>query len=545
MENSWEEISTAAAENRRELTLHGAEISKRIENEGLDESIYSLKSLNFLDISKTCLRELTSGIGNLANLTDLVLHNNELESIPPEIGGLQKLKFLDISNNKLTSLPDTIPNLSALQSFNASMNKLKAMPSVEKLLMLHILNIAHNELESLPDGIYNAELVHLSQIVANNNSISEFEAEISDLPHLNLLNLESNCLTSVPLELSECPKLKELNLKGNKFKDRRFGKLVEQCPTKSMLDYLATLLRKENADSKGKTKSKSKKKKGKKAEDDEVEKLKDSIEVLHFPAEDTGVYVRVTQGAMSVRQYIVCCVVKQIDLTKTQNSFKNFITLQTKLHDTTCVKRKVATIATHDLKLVKHPLTYDAKFPQLLLIKPLSKNKEVSGERLVRNLMKEAEDFRKEKKRNTLSGIHQYLELLRDKTQYPCLMDKEGVVISFPPITNSDVTKMSPTTTDLLVEVTSSTSLDICKKVMDELLIRMMEMDLGAVHSKSKDSSDEEEETSEAAAMATRTQKKLVVEQVKVTDMEGNLRVIYPSRTDLVTSDIKVIRHFD
>ena len=36
---------------------------------------------------------------------------------------------------------------------------------------------------------------------------------------------------------------------------------------------------------------------------------------------------------------------------------------QTKLHDTVCQKRQVATIATHDLASIKTPLTYDAKPP--------------------------------------------------------------------------------------------------------------------------------------------------------------------------------------
>ena len=35
-----------------------------------------------------------------------------------------------------------------------------------------------------------------------------------------------------------------------------------------------------------------------------------------------------------------------------------------------------------------------------------------------------------------------YLNLLNRKTHYPCLVDSDGKVISFPPITISDVTKV-------------------------------------------------------------------------------------------------------
>lgn len=38
--------------------------------------------------------------------------------------------------------------------------------------------------------------------------------------------------------------------------------------------------------------------------------------------------------------------------------------------------------------------------------------------------------------------FYRYLDLLKDKTQYPCLIDSAGTVISFPPITNSNNTKV-------------------------------------------------------------------------------------------------------
>ncbi len=39
---------------------------------------------------------------------------------------------------------------------------------------------------------------------------------------------------------------------------------------------------------------------------------------------------------------------------------------------------------------------------------------------------------------------------------------------------------MEKETSDILIEVTSSTSLDVCKKVLDELLHKLLEMGLGA-----------------------------------------------------------------
>lgn len=66
----------------------------------------------------------------------------------------------------------------------------------------------------------------------------------------------------------------------------------------------------------------------------------------------------------------------------------------------------------------------------------------MSGLELVAKLQCEANNLRKEKKRNTYSGIHKYLHMVEGTPLYPCLLNKDGNVISFPPITNSDITKV-------------------------------------------------------------------------------------------------------
>lgn len=106
---------------------------------------------------------------------------------------------------------------------------------------------------------------------------------------------------------------------------------------------------------------------------------------------------------------------------------------------------------------------YTAKPPTELVIKPLTRSKVYTGATLFKQLQTEAENLRKEKKRSVYSGVHKYLYLLEGKPVYPCLLDHSQQVISFPPITNSDVTKMSPSTTTMFVEVTSATSYTVCR----------------------------------------------------------------------------------
>lgn len=96
--------------------------------------------------------------------------------------------------------------------------------------------------------------------------------------------------------------------------------------------------------------------------------------------------------------------------------------------------------------------------------------KEMTAVELMRHLQLEADDLRKQKKRQNVTGLHKwvehswlyqqpltmtvvikpflvlsknrYLQILQGKTFYPCLVDAEGHVISFPPITNSEKTKV-------------------------------------------------------------------------------------------------------
>jgi arsenate reductase-like glutaredoxin family protein len=55
-------------------------------------------------------------------------------------------------------------------------------------------------------------------------------------------------------------------------------------------------------------------------------------------------------------------------MSKSNTLYNNFFFFQTKLHDEICQKRQAATIATHDLKAIKRPILYDAKFPQHLMV---------------------------------------------------------------------------------------------------------------------------------------------------------------------------------
>ena len=111
-----------------------------------------------------------------------------------------------------------------------------------------------------------------------------------------------------------------------------------------------------------------------------------------------------------------------------------------------------------------------------------------------------------------MSGLHQYLHLLEAWPVYPCLTDGD-TVISFPPVTNSHETCISETTRTVMIEVTTSTKLADAKMVMDQLLSDMTDI-----------------------------WPSLSVVQARVLSEDGDLKVTYPSKTDLVISPEKKIK---
>ena len=327
MSDSWEEVLVARRENRRELVLTGPDISERIEHGGLDETVFKLNGLNFLEISKTCISNLSPKLCNLVNLTNLVLHGNKLSSIPETIGGLIKLKFLDLSRNELQSLPPEIGQLQNLHTLNINCNQLTETPDFSTLHQLHILDISHNRLLGLPAGITNPKLELLAQILANSNELQEIPADLCELAALKTLDISENQLTIIPPEIGDCQKLKEFKYGGNQLKDRRFARMIDGCSTKAILDYQRAILdkeRKSGGGGKGK-----KKKKGKGRTNDEIDDdlSKNFMKVLHF-GEEKGLGITVADSVMEVRQYLVCCIVKHLNMNRSKNMFKRFLTFQ-------------------------------------------------------------------------------------------------------------------------------------------------------------------------------------------------------------------------
>lgn len=339
----WSEVDKVREENRYELILTGDEIANRIaEGGGFDARVFQLASLNFLEISRCGLDTLSDHVGALENLFHLVLRGNRLARLPASVGQLRKLKLLDVSGNELTAVPAEIGTLKELQTLNASCNRLEEFCDVSQLQQLHELDLSNNQLSALPSGVSCPDLALLSTVRANGNRLKELPVDLPELPSLKLLDVSGNSIEVLPPELADCCKLKELKVSGNPLKDRRLLKMVEQCATKSVLDYLRNILEKERKARGGKEAKggdkKDRKKRGGKSREVEVDDVAQNfMKVLHFDV-DGGLIVKTTANISAVRPFIVCCIVRNLNFNKSKSMMKRFILLQViQFHNCLCI----------------------------------------------------------------------------------------------------------------------------------------------------------------------------------------------------------------
>ncbi|XP_028438423.1 leucine-rich repeat-containing protein 47 [Perca flavescens] len=330
---------------------------------------------------------------------------------------------------------------------------------------------------------YSERMGLLSTLVASDNSIEQLSGDVHKLAALKVLDLSNNKLSEIPSDLSDCSKLKEIHFKGNKLNDKRLEKMVNGCQTKSILDYLRGKGKGRQGEDGGETdggrkadkgKRQQRKKKEKVADgQDEVEELnKMVVRVLHVSDSPTALTVTVSAEVKDVRP---TCSPDVVSLGR----------------------------------------------------------KEMTAVELIRHLQLEAEELRKQKKRQNVTGLHKYQQLLQGKEMYPCLVDAEGHVISFPPITNSEKTKIKKSTKELFLEVTSAASLQTCKDVMDALIVKRAELNKFTAENREEGGSDGEGEGPQEPAASSETSSQLIVQQVRTVDQDGNLKVHTKLHDDL------------
>ena len=150
-----------------------------------------------------------------------------------------------------------------------------------------------------------------------------------------------------------------------------------------------------------------------------------------YVTSNSGIEIEVDSSVNAVRPYVVCAVVRGVTLD--ERTIKSLIDLQEDLHWGVGRNRRKASIGIHDLSRVSPPFRYtvgDVAFVPLDFSEPITP----------------AEILRVHPKGK------EYAHIVGDR--HPLILDVNENVLSFPPIINGELTRVSEKTTDLFIDVT-------------------------------------------------------------------------------------------
>jgi len=166
--------------------------------------------------------------------------------------------------------------------------------------------------------------------------------------------------------------------------------------------------------------------------------------IREYVVKDSEAYIHVDRSVDTVRPYLGAAVVKNVLIT--DDILKQMIQLQEKVCGTFGRKRKVVSIGLYDYDKITFPVTYKAVKPTEMKFIPLDFDKEMTLKDILAKHPKGTE----------------YSYILKDHDLYPILVDSKGVVLSFPPIINSEASgRVTTKTKNVMVEVTGTNFDDV------------------------------------------------------------------------------------
>lgn len=168
-----------------------------------------------------------------------------------------------------------------------------------------------------------------------------------------------------------------------------------------------------------------------------------------YAAVSSSVQLRIDPSVLSIRPCIVGALVRDVQITG--SLIQSLMQLQEKIHETFGRRRRKVSIGVHNFDAVQPPFHYKAVEPRSCSFIPLD-----MGEKL--NLTQILEKHPK--------GI-EYGWILAGFARYPILVDSRDQVLSFPPIINGELTRVTERTRNIFIDVTGTDE----NAVMDALKI--------------------------------------------------------------------------
>lgn len=171
---------------------------------------------------------------------------------------------------------------------------------------------------------------------------------------------------------------------------------------------------------------------------------------------ESSVELKVDPSVKEVRPFIWSALVEGNEIN--DELIRSMMDLQEKLHLTVGRNRRKVAIGIHDHSKVEGPFTYKAVLPDQVSFVPLQGSERMTPA----EILKEHDKGRA------------YAFVLEGKKRYPLIVDRNGEVLSFPPIINGVVTAVTEDTKDLLVDCTG-TDLNAVKHAVNILTTALAE----------------------------------------------------------------------
>ncbi|MFH1786589.1 MAG: phenylalanine--tRNA ligase subunit beta [archaeon] len=150
-----------------------------------------------------------------------------------------------------------------------------------------------------------------------------------------------------------------------------------------------------------------------------------------------NVEVTVDKSVKDVRPHFLAAVIRNVKLT--DPVVASMMQFQEKINDTMGRRRKKLASGFHDLDKVKPPFRYMAVDPDSISFVPLG----MSGKMTLSEILAEHPKGQ------------QFADLLKPYRKYPIIIDSKGTILSFPPIVNSEDSKVTEDTKTIFLDIDS------------------------------------------------------------------------------------------
>lgn len=162
-----------------------------------------------------------------------------------------------------------------------------------------------------------------------------------------------------------------------------------------------------------------------------------SEELVTYKCLKGDIELFVEDSVKDVRPFISAGVVRDVKLS--ENILKSLMQVQEKIHATFGRGRRKVAIGIHDMREINPPFTYKGVKPDSVEFVPLQADEKM-------NLLEIGERHPK----------GEYTKVLEGNDRWPIIIDRDDRVLSFPPVINGTVTKLTENTDNIFIDVTGT-----------------------------------------------------------------------------------------